>query len=539
MKTVGIYLVELLAAHGVETVFGIPGVHTVEMYRGLPESRIRHVTPRHEQGAGFMADGYARATGKPGVCFVISGPGLTNIATAMAQAYADSVPMLVISSVNATGRMGSGDGHLHELPDQRALARQVTAFSHTVLRADELPQVMARAFAVFASARPRPVHIELPIDLLTVDAGALPPARGRAAPTRPAPDAAAIAEAAALCAAASRPVIVAGGGAAGAAAALRRLAEAIDAPVVMTVNGRGVLPAAHRLGVACSPAMAPVKALLETADLVVAAGTEWGPTDFDFYETGAARIGGRIVRIDIDPQQAMRGAAADLAIVADAEVALQALAASVRARPAGGGAERAAAARDAVRAGLSPVLLAGTTLLEVARDALPDAVITGDSTKPVYAGCIAFATNRPRAWFCSATGYGTLGYALPAAAGAALGTGHPAICVVGDGGLQFSLAELGSAREAGLPVIVLLWNNHGYGEIKDYMEARGIAPVGVDIYTPDFLAIARGFGCAAERLTDPGTLPTLLQAAASRSVPTVIEIDEAEYVAFAGAGKAS
>ncbi|MGZ2440148.1 thiamine pyrophosphate-dependent enzyme [Sinorhizobium medicae] len=155
MKTVGLYLVELLAAYGVDTVFGIPGVHTVEMYRGLPRSGIRHFTPRHEQGAGFMADGYARATGKPGVCFIISGPGLTNIATAMAQAYGDSVPMLVITSVNPPGRMGSGEGHLHELPDQRQLGRQFTAFSHTILRADELAQVVARAFAVFASARPR------------------------------------------------------------------------------------------------------------------------------------------------------------------------------------------------------------------------------------------------------------------------------------------------------------------------------------------------------------------------------------------------
>jgi acetolactate synthase-1/2/3 large subunit len=175
MRTLGVYLAELLEAYGVDTIFGIPGVHTVEFYRGLPLTKIRHVTPRHEQGAGFMADGYARVSGKPGVCLLITGPGVTNAATAMAQAYADSVPMLVISAVNAVGRMGSGEGWLHELKDQRQLTQGLTAFSHTVFTKDELDQAMARAFAVFASARPRPVHIEIPTDIirLPVDVSAV------------------------------------------------------------------------------------------------------------------------------------------------------------------------------------------------------------------------------------------------------------------------------------------------------------------------------------------------------------------------------
>src|ERR1041384_3946145 len=157
MTSCGEYLVKLLEAYGVELVFGIPGVHTVELYRGLPATRIRHVTPRHEQGAGFMADGYARVSGRPGVCFIITGPGMTNIATAMAQAYADSIPMLVISAVNALGQIGSGEGWLHELQDQRQLVKQVSAFSHTVTRPEELAKVVARAFALFSGSRPRPV----------------------------------------------------------------------------------------------------------------------------------------------------------------------------------------------------------------------------------------------------------------------------------------------------------------------------------------------------------------------------------------------
>src|SRR5262245_41863491 len=166
MTTIGEALVTLLERHGVDTVFGIPGVHTVELYRGLARSKIRHVTPRHEQGAGFMADGYARASGRPGVAFVITGPGLTNTLTAMGQARADSVPMLVISGVNATDTLGKGLGHLHELPDQRGMMEKVALSSRRIERPDELAGALADAFALFAGARPGPVHIEIPTDVM-------------------------------------------------------------------------------------------------------------------------------------------------------------------------------------------------------------------------------------------------------------------------------------------------------------------------------------------------------------------------------------
>ncbi|MGA9661858.1 MAG: thiamine pyrophosphate-binding protein, partial [Pseudomonas alloputida] len=177
MATCGEVLVKLLEGYGVDHVFGIPGVHTVELYRGLAGSSIRHITPRHEQGAGFMADGYARTRGKPGVCFIITGPGMTNITTAMGQAYADSIPMLVISSVQSRDQLGGGRGKLHELPNQAALVSGVAAFSHTLMSAADLPQVLARAFAVFDSARPRPVHIEIPLDVLVEPADFLLPGR--------------------------------------------------------------------------------------------------------------------------------------------------------------------------------------------------------------------------------------------------------------------------------------------------------------------------------------------------------------------------
>ena len=174
--------------------------------------------------------------------------------------------------------------------------------------------------------------------------------------------------------------------------------------------------------------------------------------------------------------------------------------------------------------------------MDTVRDALPEAIIVGDSAQPVYAGCIYFASQRPRSWFCSATGYGTLGYALPAAIGAQLAApNRPVVCLIGDGGLQFTLPELASARETEAPVILLLWNNQGYGEIKSYMISKQIQPIGVDIFTPDFQLLATGFGCEAVQLGDPAELPALLRAARARKAPTIIEIDEQNYVAgYAG-----
>ncbi len=173
MTTLGEALIGLLEAHGVDTVFGIPGVHTVELYRGLARSNIRHVTPRHEQGAAFMADGYARASGKPGVALLITGPGVTNAITPMAQARADSIPMLVISGVNRSDTLGKGLGYLHELPDQRGLIEKVALFSYRVTEPAELPVALAKAFAIFASGRPGPVHIEIPLDAMIKDAEGL------------------------------------------------------------------------------------------------------------------------------------------------------------------------------------------------------------------------------------------------------------------------------------------------------------------------------------------------------------------------------
>lgn len=523
-KTVGETLVDLLEARGVEIVFGIPGVHTVELYRGLAASTIRHVTPRHEGSAGFMADGYARVSGKPGVCFLITGPGLTNAITAMAQARADSVPMLVISGVNRRATLGHEGGHLHELPDQAGMLRTVALHSHTLLNGADLGAVLDRAFAVMLSARPGPVHIEIPIDVMSerID----PPGGVAALPGLPAPSPDALEEAAALIAAARQPVILAGGGAKRAAAALCALAERIDAPVVTTVNGRGLL-AGHPLGVPASPSLGPVRDLIAGADLVIAVGTQIGPTDYDMYGDGGFPALKRLIRIDADPVQVTRGARAEAVIVADAGMALAALAPRVGpTRPPGAGAERAAATRAAAFAALGPKMQREVAVLRTITEALPGATIVGDSTQLVYAGNLYSDIARPGAWFNAATGFGALGYGPPAAIGAALGDPGKGtvVCLVGDGGFQFCLAELGTAMDEAARVIFLVWNNHGYGEIAQYMVDKAVTPVGVAPSAPDFTLIAGAYGMAAEALHGAAGLADALRRAADAAGPRLIEI---------------
>lgn len=540
MATCGEVLVKLLEDYGVEQVFGIPGVHTVELYRGLARSSINHVTPRHEQGAGFMADGYARTSGKPGVCFIITGPGMTNITTAMGQAYADSIPMLVISSVQTRSQLGGGRGKLHELPNQSALVGGVAAFSHTLMSAAELPGVLARAFALFQAGRPRPVHIEIPLDVLVEEADELLASvpvhidRAGAAP-------AAVRRMTELLAGARRPLILAGGGTIDAAAELTELAELLDAPVALTINAKGMLPSSHPLLIGSTQSLVATRALVADADVVLAIGTELAETDYDVTFAGGFEIPGKLLRIDIDADQTVRNYPPHVALVADSRNAAHALlgALSQQAlaeRRNDWGQVRAARLRDELAATWDAPTLAQTRFLETVLHELPDAVFVGDSTQPVYTGNLTFNPERPRRWFNSSTGYGTLGYALPAAIGAWLGGGieggarPPVVCLIGDGGLQFTLPELASAVEAHTPVIVLLWNNQGYEEIKKYMVNRAIEPVGVDIYTPDFIGVAKALGCAAEAISTVEQLRGALRAATDRQGPTLIEIDQTQWM---------
>jgi acetolactate synthase-1/2/3 large subunit len=527
MATCGELLAKMLEAYGIDTAFGIPGTHTIELYRGLPQTQIRHVTPRHEQGAGFMADGYARVTGRPAACITVSGPGALNIATSMGQALVDSVPMLVISADNARHELGLGEGRLHEVSNLQQAASQWSRWCHTVMRPDELPRILARAFAIFSSERPGPVHLIFPQDVITSNADHVDP-RVWSLPSRPAAAPDALAQAAALIAAAGRPVIALGGGAAGAANSVLALAERIDAPTTLTQNAKGILPPGHPLCVTGSPSFQPVRDLYLNADLIIGIGTEFAETDYDFLFDGNFSLGETpLVRIDIDAAQLTRNTPATIAILADAGHALESLLPLCRQQQLSG-AERTAAVNSALRKLDHPDYQA---FLDCVQTALPDVVVIGDSTQPIYFAAGQYHPAKPRSFANSATGFGTLGYGLPAAFGAKLGRPErPVVCLIGDGGLQFSINELSTAVEAGIAVAVVVWNNHGYEMIAQNFRSAGMAPIACDIHTPDFIAIAAGYGCPGERPNNLEQLRDALVRAQQSKMPTLIEVMEKDFL---------
>ncbi len=521
MTTLGERLVEGLAARGVELVFGIPGVHTIELYRGLAAGALRHVTPRHEQGAGFMADGYARVTGKPGVAFVITGPGLTNTLTAMAQARADSVPILVISGVNRRPSLGKGLGLLHELPDQAAMVRAL-CHTETLLDTAQLGPALDRAFAAMLGARPAPAHLEIPTDLMGLPCPPLAPP----APLPPVPpaDATELAAAAGLLADAARPVILTGGGTRFAAAAVQALAEALDAPVIQTINARGMMHG-HPLTVPASASLEAPRDLIRSADAVLALGTELGPTDYDMYVNGRLPDLSAMIRVDICESQLARHPAR-LKIRADAGAFAAALLPHLSPRRTDG-ATRAATARQNARAELAslhPAMPGQLAMVEAMRDALPGALIVGDSTQPVYAANLYYDAPAPRSWFNAATGYGALGYGPGAAIGAAVASpGQPVICLVGDGGLGFDPAELRVALDESLPVTFVVWNNAAFREIAEAMVAARTRVIGCTPSPFDMSHLAAACGLPFTAVPqDPAALTAALMAPATG--PRLIEV---------------
>ncbi|EAQ05606.1 5-guanidino-2-oxopentanoate decarboxylase [Yoonia vestfoldensis] len=507
MTTVAQSLVRWLQQMGTEVIFGIPGVHTIELYRALPDAGIRHVTPRHEAGAGFMADGYARVSGRFGVALVITGPGLTNILTPMAQARADSVPMLVISGVNRRDSLGKGLGHLHELPDQLALSATLGPAFH-LDRADDLPAILDQIAGALTNGRGGPVHLQIPLDLMA--------AQAPDAPSRIADQAAAavpdVSAANALLAQALRPVIVAGGGCRRAGAALQALADRLGAPVILTTNARGLMHA-HPLVVPAAPSLAPVRELIASADQLLVLGSEIGPTDWDMYDDGGLPDLAGMIRVDIDAAQLARHPAA-LTLQGDLADILPLLHGATSAD----GAQRAAQARNAAHAALPAGYAAEIALLNRLRDSCPDAIMVGDSTQVIYAGNLYYDHDRPCGWFNAATGYGALGYAPGASVGAALAAPDARIlCLIGDGGLMFSPAELLTAVEENLNITFIVFNNAGYGEIASAMKAAGAQVLGCTPRPPDFADLARACGLPFTRTT-----PDAIDA--TQSGPRMIEV---------------
>jgi thiamine pyrophosphate-dependent acetolactate synthase large subunit-like protein len=521
--TVGEALVGLLAEHGVERVFGIPGVHTLELFRGLGEHGVAHALNRHEQGAVFAADGYARVTGRPGVALVISGPGVTNAATGIAQAHHDSIPLLVIATVTR-GRDTRAGALLHDLPDQLALARTITGHAEHVADAERLPDALAAAFAAMTEGRPRPAYLELPAALLRAPA---PPLSARtAAARRPRAAAGDVAAAARLLAAADRPIVLAGGGAQDAADELLQVAERLDAPVVTTLNGKGVLADEHPLALGTTLPTAAVLAELAAADAVLAVGTEFCDTDY-YYAGRMPELGGAVVRVDIDAGELDRHVRPTVALHSDARLALAALAPGLERRRDVAGAERARELRARIE--WWPLARTLEPVVRAVGAAIPrDAAVAVDSCQLGYAGQNMWVAHTPRSWLVP-HGFATLGHALPMAIGAALGApGRPVVAVIGDGGLQYTLAELATAAAERLPVCVLLWDNDGYGEMRDEMRAGGIEPIATAATVGDWLAVARGLGCSVAEPKTLDDVPAAVEQATAPGVgPTVVRISAA------------
>ncbi|MCB1379101.1 MAG: 5-guanidino-2-oxopentanoate decarboxylase [Alphaproteobacteria bacterium] len=506
-------LVGLLEAYGVDTIFGIPGVHNVEMYRALPRSRIRHILVRHEQGAGFMADGYARATGKPGVCFTITGPGLTNILTPLGQAWSDSSNVLVISTALDIADSGQGRGRLHEMIDQRGAAASVTAIHMRAYTPRDLRDAVAKAFAHFSSRRPRPAYIEIPLDLLKQSAG--DGWTARVLPERAAPSPARVEAAIAKLRAARSPVLILGGGALHAGDAAISIAEKLDAPIITTTAGKGAVPAGHSLCLGYVMGRNECWDLLAKSDAILCAGSELSETDL---WNDRMIIDHDLIRIDLDADTIARPHPAEIAIAADARLTLESIAAGLERRPVRSQRILEFGEPDQLRLMLSRVL-------QVIRSALPEeTVVCSDMTQIAYAANEVFPVSVPRTWI-HPVGFGTLGFALPAGIGAKFGMGDkPVAVIIGDYGLQYTVNELGTAAEHNLPLPILLWNNNALGQIRDDMVSKGIQPNAVTLKNPDFQLLAKAYKCRAERPKSLGNLARAIEEALQADGPTLIEM---------------
>jgi 5-guanidino-2-oxopentanoate decarboxylase len=517
---------KLLAAYEVDTVFGMAGTMTLELYRGIARTGIRHVQCRNEQGSSFMADGYARATGKPGVCTIIGGPGVTNAATGIAQAYCDSQPMLVLSGASPTLTQGKGWGAIHELNDQAAVTAGFTAFSAMVRYPDELPELIARAYAVFRGSRPRPVHLSLPRDVLPLPVET--DWKTRRAPSLPMPDPSAIEEAADRLAQAKRPLIFVGGGAVGTRTALTDIAERIGAPVLSTNAGKGILPDSHPLSLRGSILQEASQQALAEADVVLLVGSEVAAGDHFLMKL---EISGDIIRIDIDPAELTSMYSAAVPIQADARAAMHALSSALASRsPASQRWQGEIRVRDILArnaAKMTDLERRHARAWKILRSALPaDAIVMGDATQIVYTGSFAMPAEMERCWYYSGN-YCALGFALPMAIGAKLGAPHrPVIAVAGDGGVMFTVNELATAAEERLALPVIVWNNDALKAIADGMDERQIPRIGVEPKSPDFVQLAGSLGCHATRATSAENLAKSVREALVADRPTLIEVRE-------------
>ncbi|MBC9937534.1 MULTISPECIES: thiamine pyrophosphate-binding protein [unclassified Leucobacter] len=508
----GLAVLTTIRNYGVDTVFGIPGTHNLEFYRHLAPLGIHPVTTRHEQGAGYGADGWAQQTGLPGVVITTSGPGLLNALSAAGTAYCESRPLIILSPGVPEGEEFADIGSLHETKDPTGAAGAIVEWSRRVGSATEAVACVHEAFALFRTGRPRPVHIEIPLNVLEGQSDC-PPELLAAIPA-PAPTAGTAAEVdavARILSEAKRPLIIAGGGAARVGLPLTELAERLGAPVVTTLNGKAAVSEHHPLSIGSELRLTGAHALINRADALLVLGSKLGEAEL---WGGVIAPEGPVLRVDVLGSQLQKNVAVAAGVVGHCEAVVPQLTAALAGqdRPAWVDLDAVRAALAEESAGFSPVL--NGVAARIASVLPVDTIVGGDSSQITYFGMASRAVQERSHSFLYTPAYATLGYGLPASIGARVASpDRPVVCVLGDGALMFAIQEFATAIEQRLDLTVVCVDNGGYAEIKQNERDRGIAPVGVDLAQPDWAALADAFGGHGHRVVDQGDLERVIATA--------------------------
>ncbi|MGR4850056.1 thiamine pyrophosphate-binding protein [Streptomyces sp. LARHCF252] len=518
----GDLVVETLAGLGATTVFGLPGQHALGMFDALRRSDLRYIGLRVENNAGFAADAYGRITGEAAPLLLSTGPGALTSLAALQEAAAASAPVLAISSQIPRAGLGGGrHGYLHELPDQAASFRGVVKSVHTVRTQSQIPSAIAAAWESALTAPHGPVWVEIPQDVLLAQTVIPVVTGGDAFPEELPPRPELTAVAADLLSKAARPAIIAGGGVvrADASKKLRQLAETLQAPVVTTPGGKGAFPWKHPLSLQSWIEDRHTTDFLEDADVLLVVGSGLGELSSN-YHTFKPR--GRVVQIEADLGKLESNHPA-LGIHADARLALQALLETVSERRDPDAPERVREVLGKVSERIaSQELTLEQNVLASVRRALPaDSPSFWDMTILAYWAWSAFDAKGPNHMH-SAQGAGGLGYAFPAALGAAAADPtRPVLAVSGDGGALYSIAELATARQYGLNVTWLIVDDGGYGILREYMNDAFGEATATELTRPDYVALAESFGVPGVRTT-PETLEQDLAKALGSPGPSVV-----------------
>jgi acetolactate synthase-1/2/3 large subunit len=511
-----------LKAAGVDCVFGIPSQQNLGIYDALcRQGDIRVIGARHEQGAVHAADGYARATGKLGVAIVSTGPGTANAMNGLYEAAFASSPVLLITTQIDSCYLGKGKGFIHNADQQLAMLRTVVRSAERVGRAEDIARKIHQVIADIQTGRPQPGAVEIPTDFLLQMLPHEPLIYQH--PAAQAPDSAAIARAAQMLAGAKRPLVWLGGGCSAGAAAILPLIERLGAPVVSTPNGRGVVPHDHPLYVGCQTPLPAFRELLAQADAVLAIGTRFQALASQYWTLPMPAL----IHLDADPAVIGLNFTAAVALVGDAALGAAVLAEQLPPRSADRDfLDLAATTRERLEQNLRGMIGADHHRIAdaVAAQCPADGPIVCDATVAANTwGNYLLPVQRTRVAHYSTSL--AIGPALPLGIGAALGTGRKTLVIHGDGGVMLNIAELAMAVEVRAPVILCVFNDRGYGVLRDIQNQMTQRPYAVDLHTPDFVALARSFGAAALTASSADEFANALQTALAHDGPCLIEID--------------